>query len=43
MKPKKHLIARAEANGSLARLNQLLSAPTSSSARPTGCSKKPQT
>lgn len=26
MNPKKHLIARAEANGSLARLNQLLSA-----------------
>ena len=25
MKPKKHLIARAEANGSIARLNQLLS------------------
>ena len=26
MKPKKHLIARAEANGSMSRLNQLLSA-----------------
>lgn len=26
MKPKKHLIARAEANGSIDRLNQLLSA-----------------
>ena len=26
MKPKKHLIERAEANGSMARLNQLLSA-----------------